>query len=89
MKRPDELEDPELVALAIRRKEAIDRGELGTTSLADMIAEFAFLEFMEAQMTARPDLIRGLSTEFLALANDLVGDMEVDPDEDLGDEALL
>lgn len=39
--RLDRLESLELAQIAVARKEAIDRGEMGTTSLADMIAEFA------------------------------------------------
>jgi prevent-host-death family protein len=41
LQRLDKLENLELAAIAVARKEAIDRGEMGTTSLADMIAEFA------------------------------------------------
>lgn len=41
MARIDKLENLELAQIAVARKEAIDRGEMGTTSLADMIAEFA------------------------------------------------
>jgi len=39
--RLNRLENLELAQIAAARKEAIDRGEMGTTSLADMIAEFA------------------------------------------------
>jgi prevent-host-death family protein len=35
------LENLELAQIAVARKNAVDRGEMGTTSLADMIAEFA------------------------------------------------
>jgi prevent-host-death family protein len=35
------LESLELALIALPRKAAIDSGEMGTTSLADMIAEFA------------------------------------------------
>lgn len=35
------LESLELALIALPRKEAVDQGEMGTTSLADMIAEFA------------------------------------------------
>lgn len=35
------LESLELALIAVPRKAAVDRGEMGTTSLADMIAEFA------------------------------------------------
>lgn len=49
----------------------------------------AFLEFMESQMAAQPHLIRGLSSKSLERARGLVGDLEVDPDEDLGEDPLL
>jgi prevent-host-death family protein len=39
--RLDLLENLELAHIAVTRKEAVDRGEMGTVSLADMIAEFA------------------------------------------------
>jgi PHD/YefM family antitoxin component YafN of YafNO toxin-antitoxin module len=41
LERLNRLENLELAQIAVARKEAIDRGEMGTTSLADMIAEFA------------------------------------------------
>ncbi len=41
MARLNKLESLELAQVAVARKEAIDRGEMGTTSLDDMIAEFA------------------------------------------------
>jgi hypothetical protein len=47
----------------------------------------AYLEFLSEQMQARPDLIRGLTS--LDRAQALVGDLEVDPDEDLGDDLTL
>lgn len=37
----DRLENWELALVAVPRREAVARGEMGTTSLADMIAEFA------------------------------------------------
>ncbi|HKP76229.1 MAG TPA: type II toxin-antitoxin system Phd/YefM family antitoxin [Longimicrobiaceae bacterium] len=39
--RLDRLEDYELAELAVARNAAIERGDVGTTSLEDMIAEFA------------------------------------------------
>lgn len=39
--RLNKLENLELAQVAVPRKEAVDRGEMGTTSLEDMIAEFA------------------------------------------------
>jgi prevent-host-death family protein len=39
--RLDKLESLELAEVASARKAAIDRGEMGTTSLEDRIAEFA------------------------------------------------
>jgi prevent-host-death family protein len=41
LERLDKLESLELAEIAVARKEAVDRGEMGTTSLEDMIAEFA------------------------------------------------
>lgn len=41
VERLNRLENLELAQVAVSRKEAIDSGEIGTTSLADMIAEFA------------------------------------------------
>jgi hypothetical protein len=47
----------------------------------------AYLEFLAEQMQAEPHLIRGLSS--LERAAALVEGMEVDPDEDLGDDVTL
>jgi len=47
----------------------------------------AFLDFLAQQMEAEPHLIRGIS--WLEQAEALVGDMEVDPEEDLGDDVSL
>jgi PHD/YefM family antitoxin component YafN of YafNO toxin-antitoxin module len=41
LQRLDRLESLEAAEIALARKAAIDRGEMGTTSLDDMIAEFA------------------------------------------------
>jgi len=41
LEKIDRLENWELASVAVPRHEAISRGEMGTTSLADMIAEFA------------------------------------------------
>jgi PHD/YefM family antitoxin component YafN of YafNO toxin-antitoxin module len=41
LRRLDRLESLEAAEIALARKAAIDRGEMGTTSLDDMIAEFA------------------------------------------------
>lgn len=41
MARLNRLESLELAQIAVTRKQAIDQGEMGTTSLEDMIAEFA------------------------------------------------
>jgi len=46
----------------------------------------AFLDFLAEQMQKEPHLIRGLRS--LERAEALVGNVEVDPDEDLGDLAL-
>lgn len=47
----------------------------------------AYLEFLAERMQAEPHLIRGLSS--LERAKALVEGIEVDPDEDLGDDATL
>jgi hypothetical protein len=47
----------------------------------------AYLEFLAEQMQAQPHLIRGLTN--LEAAEALVEGIEVDLDEDLGDEATL
>lgn len=47
----------------------------------------AYLEFLAEQMQAQPHLIRGLTS--LEAAEALVEGIEVDLDEDLGDEATL
>ncbi|MGQ0814817.1 MAG: type II toxin-antitoxin system PrlF family antitoxin [Gemmatimonadota bacterium] len=49
----------------------------------------AFLDFMEAQMKAQPNQIQPLSSTSLDRARALVGDVDVDPEEDLGDDPLL
>lgn len=49
----------------------------------------AYLAFMERELTAHPEDIRPLSADSLARARKLVGHIEVDPDEDLGDELTL
>ncbi|MBD0321691.1 MAG: type II toxin-antitoxin system Phd/YefM family antitoxin [Gemmatimonadetes bacterium] len=41
LEKVNRLENWELASVAVPRREAIARGEMGTTSLADMIAEFA------------------------------------------------
>lgn len=46
----------------------------------------AYLAFLERDMMAHPEHIRPLSPDLLARARALVGDMEVDMNEDLGDE---
>lgn len=50
-------------------------------------AVHAYLAFLAEQMQAQPHLIRGLST--LERAEVLVDGIEVDLDEDLGDDAIL
>jgi hypothetical protein len=47
----------------------------------------AYLEFLAEQMQLEPHLIRGLSS--LERAEALVVDIEVDPDEDLGDDLTI
>jgi antitoxin PrlF len=49
----------------------------------------AWLAFMEREMAAHPERIRPLSARLLAEADELVGHIHVDPDEDLGDDIHL
>jgi prlF antitoxin for toxin YhaV_toxin len=46
----------------------------------------AYLAFLEREMQKHPELIQPLSPDLLARAEALIGDMEVDLNEDLGDE---
>jgi hypothetical protein len=45
----------------------------------------AYLGFLEQQMTSHPELIRPLDAQLIADMDELVGDIEVDLSEDLGD----
>jgi hypothetical protein len=49
----------------------------------------AYLDFLSEQMKSHPSLIQSLSPDSLERAKALVGDLDVDPDEDLGDDDLL
>jgi antitoxin PrlF len=49
----------------------------------------AFLAFMEKEMVRRPELIQPLDAQLIADMDELVGDIEVDLDEDLGEDACL
>jgi hypothetical protein len=49
----------------------------------------AYLAFVAGDMAARPERIQPLSADSLARARALVGHLEVDPDEDLGDDITL
>lgn len=49
----------------------------------------AFLAFIEQDMASHPERIRPLSEDLVARAEDLVGHLEVDLDEDLGDDVEL
>ncbi len=49
----------------------------------------AYLSFLERDMEAHPERIQPLSADSLARAQALVGHVEVDPDEDLGDDFTL
>ena len=49
----------------------------------------AYLAFLERDMAAHPEHIRPLSSDLLARARALVGDIRVDLDEDLGDDLTL
>jgi len=48
----------------------------------------AFLAFLAKDMEANPEQLRPLD-QLIARANALVGDIDVDPNEDLGDESLI
>lgn len=45
-----------------------------------------YLAFLEQEMAKHPEMIQPLSPELLVRAEALVGDLEVDLDEDLGDD---
>lgn len=49
----------------------------------------AYLSFIARDMAANPQRIQPLSADLLARAQALVGHLEVDPDEDLGDDVTL
>lgn len=49
----------------------------------------AYLAFMEQEMARHPELIQPLDARLLADMDALVGDMEVDLNEDLGEDAYL
>lgn len=49
----------------------------------------AYLAFLEGEMAHRPELIQPLDTGLIAEMDSLVGDIEVDLDEDLGEDAYL
>ena len=49
----------------------------------------AYLSFLEREMQAHPGRIRPLSADSLARARTLVGHLDVDPDEDLGDDLAV
>jgi hypothetical protein len=49
----------------------------------------AYLAFLARDMAAHPERIQPLSADSLARAHELVGHLEVDLDEDLGDDASL
>jgi antitoxin PrlF len=49
----------------------------------------AYLAFVERDMAAHPERIQPLSADLLARAHELVGHIEVDLNEDLGDDVTL
>ncbi|MEW5927609.1 MAG: type II toxin-antitoxin system PrlF family antitoxin [Gemmatimonadota bacterium] len=49
----------------------------------------AYLAFLERDMQARPERIQALPSDLIARAQELVGHLEVDPDEDLGDDVSI
>ena len=49
----------------------------------------AYLAFLEREMQACPEGIQALPTDLIGRAQELVGHVEVDPAEDLGDDASI
>jgi antitoxin PrlF len=49
----------------------------------------AYLAFLERDMQAKPERIQPLPADLIARAQELVGHVDVDPDEDLGDDLTL
>lgn len=49
----------------------------------------AYLAFLEREMEKHPEMIQPLSADSLAEAQELVRDVVVDPDEDLGDDVEI
>lgn len=49
----------------------------------------AYLEFLDQEIVARPDLVQPLDSDLLARMDALVEGVDVDLDEYLGDEAQL
>jgi antitoxin PrlF len=49
----------------------------------------AYLAFLELDIQAHPERIQPLPAGLIARAQELVGHVEVDPDEDLGDEVSI
>ncbi len=49
----------------------------------------AYLAFLERDMQAHPERIQPLPAGLIARSQELVGDVEVDPDEDLGDDLAI
>jgi len=47
------------------------------------------LEMIDRHMREHPESVRPLSPDLLRRVDELVGHLEVDPDEDLGDGAVL
>lgn len=49
----------------------------------------AYLEFLQEQMQLHAEMIQGLSADSLQRARELVGHIEADPDENLGDDVTI
>jgi antitoxin PrlF len=64
-------------------------GEPDTDASEEDAVIGAYLAFLEREMEKRPELIQPLSADSLAEAKELVGDLQVDPDEDLGDDVEI
>lgn len=59
--------------------------DTGETTPGDDPVLSAYLSFLQRELRAHPERIQPLSADSLARARALVGHIEVDPDEELGD----
>jgi antitoxin PrlF len=66
----------------------MSNGEDKATPETDPVLE-AYLAFVERDMLAHPERIQAVPADLVARAQDLVGRVEADLDEDLGDDAAI